>query len=64
MAELKPCPFCGSKWANVKYVNNPFDRHHIYGGFAAYCDDCGATTKHFKTEQEAIEAWNRRADNG
>ena len=64
MAELKPCPFCGSKWTDVRYMNNPFDTHHIYGGYASYCDDCCATTKRFKTETEAIEAWERRAVDG
>ena len=26
------------------------------------CCDCGAKTEKFKTQDEAIEAWNRRAD--
>jgi hypothetical protein len=45
-------------------MNNPFDTHHIYGGYAAYCDDCCSMTNHFKTKQQAIEAWNRRAEDG
>ena len=57
---LKPCPFCGSKWIVAKYVNNPFDKNHIYGGYATYCDDCCCITNNFKTIEEAVEAWNRR----
>lgn len=30
MKELKPCPFCGSKWTQVRYINNPFDKNHVY----------------------------------
>lgn len=58
---LKPCPFCRSKWTQVKYSNNPFDTKEVYGGFHAYCDDCHCTTMRFPTPEEAIEAWNRRA---
>lgn len=58
---LKPCPFCGSKWTQVKYSHNPGDTAHVYDGFEAYCDDCVCKTKRFNTPDEAIAAWNRRA---
>jgi hypothetical protein len=45
-------------------MNNPFDERHVYGGYAAFCDDCCVTTNRFKTVQEAIEAWNRRVEDG
>lgn len=61
MDELKPCPFCGSPWTQVRYMNSPFDINHIYGGYRAECVDCCAITKPFKTPDEAATAWNRRA---
>ena len=56
MAELKPCPFCGGQNINIrkgKYAWN----------IECYNADCGAyITKVLK--QTAIEAWNRRAEDG
>ena len=60
--KLKPCPFCGSKWTQVRYINNPFDKNHVYGGYRAECTDCYAVTKACNNEQDAIDAWNRRAE--
>jgi Lar family restriction alleviation protein len=65
MDELKPCPFCGSKPSKV--------RQHIVGGLAVayYTVECEAgnskcfikpKTKFFRSKEEAIEAWNRRAE--
>lgn len=59
---LKPCPFCGGK--AVLAVDN---------GFRVLCSKCGAQTeKRFDSYNgltdvscvvlEAIDAWNRRAD--
>ena len=56
--KLKPCPFCGSKWTQVRYSNNPFDKNR----YRAECTDCYAVTKACNNEQDAIEAWNRRAE--
>lgn len=55
MPELKPCPFCGGE---AKVQSFSHDR-------TVYCTDCNARVqKFFPTREEAIEAWNRRADNG
>ncbi len=54
--ELKPCPFCGGK--NVCLTE------HAAVIVFVQCDDCCATFPHFDSKEEAIEAWNRRADNG
>lgn len=55
MNELKPCPFCRGKAKLQSY----------YKDHCVYCTKCNASTmKWFPTEIEAIEAWNRRADDG
>lgn len=56
MAELKPCPFCGGENLNV--------RKGKYMWWIECCNAyCGGSSgaKHYK--KEAIEAWNRRANN-
>jgi len=57
MTELKPCPFCGGEvsfdgeWADARRYYHIFD-----------CYECGMSVslQHLVTEEEAIEAWNRR----
>lgn len=61
---LKQCPFCGSKWTQARYINHPFDEHHVYGGYRGECTDCGVTTKAYKTREEAVDAWNMRSCEG
>ena len=52
--ELKPCPFCGS--TNIDITE--------YAAVMVFvqCDDCGATFPHFDGKEEAVSAWNRRAN--
>lgn len=54
---LKSCPFCGAE-GDITYN---YDKK-----FAPYCtnDDCFLNTLDygFETEQEAIDAWNRRTN--
>ena len=52
--KLKPCPFCGEE-AFVHMLGN-----EIAKGYYIACDECGAKTRVFGYEAEAIEAWNRR----
>ena len=57
MTELKPCPFCGGTDLNVKKGK--------YMWWVECCNaDCRASggCQHYK--KEAIEAWNRRAEDG
>ena len=59
MRELKPCPFCGS--SNGLYVLQEDE----YGEWSVFCDMC-KTSFHNEnrcdTREEAISAWNRRAE--
>ena len=55
MAELKPCPFCGGEAELFTYGD---------GKFLPKCSVCwGMIEEWFSSEEEAAEAWNRRADN-
>ena len=66
MAELKPCPFCGSSDIRVVVTVT---------GTQIYCDNClvsilrgpfaeseSLAEAEEKSKPNAIEAWNRRAD--
>lgn len=56
--ELKPCPFCGGEGCVQKHVFKGYT-----DTFGVVCLDCCCETRQFyKTEAEAIEAWNRRAE--
>ena len=65
MPELKPCPFCGN--ADVALMTRKGkdgwrDRYYV---LCDYNDGgCGASGEWTHYIAEAIEAWNRRAENG
>ncbi len=46
--KLKPCPFCGHE----AQINKD--------EWSIQCSYCPAYMGYFNTEQEAVEAWNRR----
>ena len=56
---LKPCPFCGSNnvAAEEEYSS---DCGYSFGGHSVVCNDCETQTKHYETQEEAVEAWNKR----
>lgn len=63
--ELKPCPFCGGKAYTVRdYIST--DDVVAYEDFyvAHWCSlmPQRIVTRKFLTEEQAIAAWNRRAD--
>ena len=58
--ELKPCPFGGFKARTV------LTRDGIWRGVRCCNNNCIANdiSPEFSTRTEAIEAWNRRAEDG
>lgn len=63
MAELKPCPFCGS----ASFFGDRFPElidHDIVELYAVECNGCMARGPAKETPEEAEEAWNRRAEDG
>lgn len=58
--KLMPCPFCGSK-AVTDYDNGPYATGPELS-YGIICLRCGARTELRDTKDEAIAAWNRRAD--
>lgn len=66
--ELKPCPFCGCEAILKK--DRESDANVLYDVAFVKCPKCGCRTRSFitdgyygatTTEQDAIDAWNRRA---
>ena len=76
MAELKPCPFCGGEAEIKKFRASYSVLPQKYDGIAirATCKKCGAVSPYKRSkmhgnfkeweEEKAIEAWNRRAEDG
>ncbi len=53
MAELKPCPFCGSEVIAERQIIPDYNY--------LVCFKCGCCTKVCETNKEAVKAWNNRA---
>ena len=60
MSELKPCPFCGSDFVKLLTQTGLYPLP-LYKGYRAVVCQCGAFVK-ARTEEEAIERWNRRKE--
>ena len=63
MEQLKPCPFCGGE-AVMETFTTSFEKHPRY---RVRCTEKGcrvALDWDWFEGKEALEAWNRRADNG
>ena len=52
--QLKPCPFCGSKFLAIVNLISP-SRYYIK------CLECDTRAAEVSKKQQAVEAWNRRA---
>lgn len=62
MTKLKTCPFCGGEATQIYSVNADT---YVYGCYTIGCmGNAQNFIKRFKTDKEAIEAWNRRVNNG
>ena len=64
MAELKPCPFCGETSIYIEQAVAYTPTGYLYRVRCGNIPYCAVMQSGFFTEAEAIEAWNRRADNG
>lgn len=62
--ELKPCPFCGGEAEiNPHSFWNEKEKDFTDKTFGVVCGECQTSGNQFYgTEAEAVEAWNRRAD--
>ena len=61
MNELKPCPVCGSTDVEISF------RYPLLGEglrMLGVCNCCGCMTAQYRSEDKAIEARNRRANDG
>lgn len=56
---LKPCPFCGSKQVEVRQIKDGWS----IGCATTNCLCQWWFTRQFTDKEQAIKAWNRRADN-
>ena len=58
--KLKPCPFCGGVATQIYSINADT---YVYGCYTSGCmGNAHNHIKRFKTDKEAAEAWNRRAN--
>ena len=61
MSELKPCPFCGGEAELVEHEVVGYQTDFYVECVTSECIMCMGGLC-YPTENEAIEAWNRRAE--
>lgn len=59
MADLKPCPFCGSNDVDIRWYM-PRRGNGVLS--FVLCYDCESSGPEKPTDEKAVEAWNRRAN--
>lgn len=62
-----PCPFCGSKYTQVRWIGFADTAEYMrvsgmVAGFKGECTDCWATTRACATKEDAAYWWNIRAN--
>lgn len=62
---LKPCPFCGGEPKVYTDYQKSVDVEEPELVWRVMCGklNCALLMSHFKTEEEAVATWNRRAEN-
>ena len=70
MKELKPCPFCGCEVEAVDSHFAPWVRSGYFGIIGNHSEECVFNLlsckffyESYDSKEEAIKAWNRRANN-
>lgn len=58
-----PCPFCGSNDVEV-YEHYNESAGIKYGGYFPECITCGCRLNYYGSKKAALEAWNRRYEDG
>lgn len=63
---LLPCPFCGNDGRgpieeSLHVCHSEQEEHPNYDCYNVQCDRCTATMGYSESEEDAIDAWNRRA---
>ena len=63
MSELKPCPFCGGEvvLSSLEYHDKDNDTYYGVDCLNYECVACGNIPR-FTRKEDAINAWNRRAE--
>ena len=54
MEKLKPCPVCGNH--DLSFVTSV-----VVSKTCVLCKECGEESNWYKTKNEAVKDWNRRA---
>lgn len=63
--KLKPCPFCGgSAFTSKEIYPTGEEAWHVLHWEDGNCFIANTINGDYDTEEEAIEAWNRRTENG
>jgi len=52
--DKKPCPHCGGEPVSA--------RDTTFGRYWIFCKKCLASSNRYESEEQAIEAWNKRAE--